>query len=90
MFTMWHRSNEKAQLRPIYGNLIAYMLRRLDEKPNDLRLRLSLVSHLKMAGRCEEAFQHANRLLRLDPENRHVKGLLLRLRLERRISSIHR
>jgi hypothetical protein len=66
------------------------MLRRLEEKPNDLRLRLSLVSHLKMAGRYEEAVQHANHLLYLDPENRHVKGLLLRLRWERRISALQR
>jgi thioredoxin-like negative regulator of GroEL len=74
----------------MYGNLIAYMLRRLDENPNDLRLRLTLVSHLEMAGRYEEAVEHANRLLYLDPANRHVKGLLLRLRLERRIPSFHR
>jgi Flp pilus assembly protein TadD len=66
------------------------MENRLEEQPFDLRLRLSLVSHLKMAGRLEEAIHQAQRALQLSPGDRRAKSLLLKLRLERRFSAIHR
>lgn len=74
--------------RKLYGNLISQMEHRLDQRPGDLRLRLSLVSHLQKAGRFEEAIHQARDLLRRDPSDRRVKSLLLQLRLEQRLAAL--
>jgi Flp pilus assembly protein TadD len=66
------------------------MQKKLEAKPTDQRLRLSLVSHLEAAGRYEEAVLHARKAVRFNPESRRAKGMLLRLRLEQRLASIHR
>jgi Flp pilus assembly protein TadD len=60
---------------------------RLEEKPADQRLRLSLVKHLEMAGRYEEAILQVKRILLSNPDNRRAKGLLIRLTLEQRIAA---
>jgi thioredoxin-like negative regulator of GroEL len=74
--------------RNLYGNLIHQMERRLDQRPGDLRLRLSLVSHLQKAGRVEEAIRQARDLLRLNPGDRRAKSMLLQLRLEQRLTAL--
>ncbi len=90
MFAKWLQSNRRTKPRALYGNLIAHMENRPEEQPSDMRLRLSLVSHLKMAGRFEEAIHQVQRAIQMSPGDRRAKGLLLKLRLERRISAIHR
>ena len=64
------------------------MEHRLHQRPGDLRLRFSLVSHLRQAGRFEEAIRQARDLLRLDPDDRRAKSVLLQLRLEQRLAAI--
>lgn len=90
MLNRWRRSSERTAPRTPYGNLIAYMRRRLEAQPADLRLHLSLVTHLRMAGRYEEAIEEANRIVRMHPDHRRAKGLLLRLKLEQRLAGIQR
>ncbi|MFQ5790222.1 MAG: tetratricopeptide repeat protein [Acidobacteriota bacterium] len=90
MFTTRFRIKNRPRPRSLYGNLIAYMQHRLEEKPANLRLRLSLVSHLQEAGRYEEAIAQVQHILRANPEHRRAKGLLLRLKLEQRLARIHR
>ena len=86
MFTNWYRSRSFRQPQSLYGNLIAYMRNRLNEHPDDQRLRLSLVKHLEMAGRYEEAIDQTKHLLLHNPNNRRAKGMLIRLRLEQRFT----
>ena len=90
MFAKWLQPHRRTEPRALYGNLIAYMENRLEEQPSDLRLRLSLVNHLKMAGRFEEAIHQVQRAIQMSPDDRRAKSLLLKLRFERRISAIHR
>jgi thioredoxin-like negative regulator of GroEL len=59
---------------------------RLNQDPDDQRLRLSLVKHLKMAGRYEEAIDQTKHLLLRHPGNRRAKGMLIWLRLEQRFT----
>lgn len=88
MLANWRYKRHRPQPRSRYGNLIAYMQQRLERQPSDMRLRLSLVSHLKMAGRYEEAIYQTEHILRRDPTNRRAKALLLRLRLDQRLALI--
>ncbi len=88
VFAKWNLSSRRQKPRSLYGNLIAYMENRLEEQPSDLRLRLSLVSHLEKAGRYEEAIHQIQRVLQFSPGDRRAKGTLLKLRLERRLSAI--
>jgi len=88
VFAKWNLSSRRQRPRALYGNLIAYMENRLEEQPSDLRLRLSLVSHLEMAGRYEEAIHQIRRVLQFSPGDRRAKSMLLKLRLERRLSAI--
>ena len=74
--------------RNLYGNLICQMQRRLDQRPTDARLRFSLVWHLQKAGRLDEAIHQTRDLLRLDPDDRRAKSLLLQLRLEQRLAAL--
>ena len=74
--------------RKLYGNLISHMQHRLNQRPGDLRLRYSLVSHLRQAGRFDEAIRQARDLLRLDPRDRRAKSILLQLRLEQRLAAL--
>jgi Flp pilus assembly protein TadD len=91
MLASWrYKRRRPQQPRARYGNLIAYMQRRLEGQPSDMRLRLSLVSHLKMAGRYEEAIRQAEHILQRDPTNRRAKTLLLRLRVDQRLAFIQR
>jgi len=89
----WKRGSRRARSvgakpRNLYGNLIFHMQRRLDQRPGDLRLRYSLVSHLQKAGRLEEAIQHARDLSRMSPGDRRAKSILLQLRLEQRLAAV--
>lgn len=90
MLARWRHKRHRPQPRARYGNLIAYMQRRLEEQPSDMRLRLSLVAHLKMAGRYEEAIHQTEDILQRDPDNRRAKTLLLRLKLDHRLVTLHR
>ena len=90
MLAKWRHKRHRPQVRARYGNLIAYMQRRLEGYPSDMRLRLSLVSHLKMAGRFEEAIHQTKHILQRDPTNRRAKSMLLRLRLDQRLALIQR
>ena len=87
MFTKWIRSKHHRRPRSPYGNLIAYMKDRLEEKPADQRLRLSLVKHLEMAGRYEEAILQVKHILLSNPNNHRAKGMLVRLKLEQRFAA---
>ena len=86
MLSRWRRGGRRARPRALYGNLIAYMQTRLREQPADMRLRLALVSHLRLAGRYPEAVHEAEEILRREPSNRRAKSLLLRLRVEQRLA----
>ena len=90
VFAKWNLSSRRQKPRSLYGNLIACMENRLEEQPSDLRLRFSLVSHLEMAGRYEEAIHQVRRVLQFNPGDRRAKSMLLKLRLERRFSTIQR
>ena len=83
----WRRGTA-SKPRSLYGNLISQMEHRLDQRPGDLRLRFSLVSHLQKAGRFEEAIRQARDLLRLSPHDRRAKSVLLQLRLEQRLAAL--
>jgi hypothetical protein len=87
---LWRLGRDRSASKPrnLYGNLISQMQRRLDQRPSDLRLRLSLVSHLQKAGRFEEAIHQARDLLRLNPGERRAKSMLLQLRLEQRLAAL--
>ena len=84
----WRRHRHRAKPRNLYGNLISHMQTRLRERPSDWRLRLSLVTHLQKARRYEEAIRQVQDLLRLQPDLRRAKRLLLQLRLEQRLANI--
>jgi len=87
----WRRGRDRSRAsKPwnLYGNLISQMQLRLDQRPSDLRLRLSLISHLQKAGRFEEAIHQVRALLRLSPGDRRGKRMLLQLRLEQRLSAL--
>jgi hypothetical protein len=84
----WGRRVDRPKPRKLFGNLISHMLSRLEERPHDLKLRLSLVAHLQKAGRLEEAIDQARDLLRLRPDDRRAKSILLQLRLEQRLTAI--
>ena len=90
-FWRWARGRRRPKLRGPrnpYGNLISQMEHRLDQRPGDLRLRFSLVSHLRKAGRFDEAIGQARDLVRLNPDDRRAKSMLLQLRLEQRLVAI--
>jgi Flp pilus assembly protein TadD len=87
MFTRWYRNRNRRRPRSPYGNLIAYMKQRLNEQPADQRLRLSLVRHLEMAGRYEEAILQVKQLLVSNPHHHRAKGMLIRLKLEQRFAT---
>jgi thioredoxin-like negative regulator of GroEL len=63
---------------------------RLNQQPDDQKLRLTLAKHLEMAGRYEEAIAHTKRLLLQHPDNLRAKGMLIRLKLERRFTGPRR
>lgn len=90
MFARLRHTRKRFRPRALFGNLIADMQSRLEDEPADVRLRLSLVSHLRMAGRYEEAVQHVKRVLQVNPGNRQAKRLLLRLKLEQRVIALQR
>jgi thioredoxin-like negative regulator of GroEL len=90
MFTNWYRSKSHRRPPSLYGNLIAYMQLRLNQQPDDQKLRLSLVKHLEMAGRYEEAIDQTRHLLQHHPDNLRAKGMLIRLRLEQRLTGLRR
>ncbi|MCI0409708.1 MAG: tetratricopeptide repeat protein [Acidobacteria bacterium] len=90
MRILWWRRREAARPRSLYGNLIAYMKGCLATQPANDSLRLALVSHLKEAGRYDEAIRELQFLLQRDPGHRKAKSLLLRLKLEQRLAAINR
>ncbi len=59
------------------------MQRRLLEEPANVRLRLSLASHLGRAGRYPEAIEEAERLVAMSPSLPEAKRLLVGLRIHR-------
>jgi hypothetical protein len=63
---------------------------RLNQQPDDQKLILSLVKHLEMAGRYEEAIAQTKRLLLHHPDNLRAKGMLIRLKLEQRFNGPRR
>ncbi len=83
-----HDRSQRAKPRNLYGNLISQMEDRLHQRPGDLRLRFSLVSHLQKAGRFEEAIRQARDLLHLNPDDRRAKNVVLQLRLKQRLAAI--
>ena len=83
----WRRGTA-SRPRNLYGNLISQMEHRLHQRPGDLRLRFSLVSHLQKAGRIEEAIRQTRDLLRRSPGDRRAKSVLLQLRLEQRLAAL--
>jgi Flp pilus assembly protein TadD len=83
MQTTWKRNSSRKRPRATYGNLIALIRGRLQEDPNDVRLRHSLATHLGRAGRYGEAIAEAEKLVELAPEHSGAKRLLLGLRLHR-------
>lgn len=83
MHSSWRNILKRRQPRSPFGNLIAFMQRRLREEPANVRLRHSLASHLGRAGRYREAFEEAERLVATSPSLPEAKRLLIGLRLHR-------
>lgn len=77
-----HPSGKRRPRAP-YANLIAFIGARLQERPDDLKLRFSLATYLGRAGRYREAIEEAERLLELAPGLRGARRLLLGLKLHR-------
>ena len=83
MHSSWRNILKRRQPRSPFGNLIAFMQRRLREEPANVRLRHSLASHLGRAGRYREAIEEAERLVAMSPSFPEAKRLLIGLRLHR-------
>ena len=83
MHSSWPSIPKRRRPRSPYGNLIAFMQRRLLEEPANVRLRHSLASHLGRAGRYPEAIEEAERLVTMSPSFPEAKRLLLGLRVQR-------
>ena len=83
MPTSWRRSTSRKRPHPPFGNLIALIRKRLQQSPDDLRLRRSLATHLGRAGRFREAIEEAERLLRVAPGDVEGRRILLGLKLNR-------
>lgn len=81
--TPWQNPIRRRRPRSLYGNLIALIRKRLDDAPDDLRLRQSLARHLGHAGRYQEAIEEVTKVLDKDPRSPEAKRLLLGLRLHR-------
>ena len=90
MLFEWCRIRNRPRVHSLFGNLIANMQARLEEHPADMRLRLSLASHLEKAGRFEEAVGEVRRILHHNPDYPQAKSMLWRLKLERRLAGLSR
>jgi hypothetical protein len=90
--SLWMRADDKKPPKPrsLFGNLIASMKARLEGEPENVALRWTLVTHLARAKRYEEAIEQVKLVLGREPHHVKAKGLLVRLRVERRLAWLHR
>ena len=82
MHSSWPTILKRRRPRSLYGNLIAFMRRRLLDDPGNVRLRHSLAAHLGRAGRYPEAIEEAEQLVASSPSFPEAKRLLLGLRVQ--------